>query len=69
MYNKLIFKITAKFYLKLKLIIHLNSNLIFFTICILLRGKNHTYYELQIIMQICKKLSTGEVFTLYHVTK
>lgn len=29
MYNELILKIIAKFYLKLKLIIHLNSNLIF----------------------------------------
>lgn len=29
MYNELIFKIPTKFYLKLKLIIRLNSNLIF----------------------------------------
>lgn len=50
MYNKLTFKIITEFYFKLKLIIHLNSNLIFLQSAFLLKGKNHTYYEFQIIM-------------------
>lgn len=39
MYNKLIFKITTKFYLKLKLSIHLNSNLIFLQSAFYLEAK------------------------------